>query len=803
MGILKMSIARLLAKFDAWGDHVVERLGQPLALNGVSDALKNALSTLTGRMSETARPPQAFDVSMTTVTTAASSETFEVSMTTVPTAASSQTFDVSMTTVTADARIQTFDVSMTTVTVDGNSEAQLASADSSAPSLWVPAGEPNVMEGTSGPEDIIGTSGPDIIHGHGDKDRLYGQGGDDVLYGGAGNDTLVGGPGRDNMYGGSGDDIYRVDDPGDVISEETVLGVDDGGTDYVQSSISYKLGNFVERLELRDAQDAAVSGNNLANTLKGNDFNNVISGHGGTDILYGFGGDDILVGGAGKDYFYGGEGSDIFVLGSPATADNDRIYDFAAEDFVGIYAADYGLTEGAGLTGGQLDPAYFTTGTAATSTGHGQFVYNTGNGLLYWDPDGIGGSGRITVATFTVGAAVTASRFTIMDETPSVSVSAFSMDPMAEDTSSVYFVIRLDGPAREDTLVTFSTADGTALAGSDYVGITSGQVIIAAGDVFAYVKVDLIDDHIAENPESFSLVVQSAELVQSGQPLDIQTAAASVTIVDEGPRVVSSLDTAALGIPDPAGLAYNPNTGTLFLSDSEVDEEPFQTPLDLYAFTIGGGLDVSYALGFTTEATGLAYDSTNGVLFISDDDEFLVYAVDPNNPTNVLWQFDTIPIGGDDPEDLAFDPTTGHLFIVNGESRTIVETDTMGSQVFRTITLPAEIADPEALVYDPHNDVFYVGGGFSANVWKVDRDGNIVDTIDILADFRHPDNNTRVNVKDLELAPASDGSGQTNLYVADFGWSHVNDGRIIEIDLGDRPQTVLALSTLNSSWDLI
>ena len=63
-----------------------------------------------------------------------------------------------------------------------------------------------------------------------------------------GNNSLDGKAGADWMYGGSGSDTYVVDSAGDHVSEQTVSGVDDGGIELIQSSVSYTLGAFIENL---------------------------------------------------------------------------------------------------------------------------------------------------------------------------------------------------------------------------------------------------------------------------------------------------------------------------------------------------------------------------------------------------------------------------------------------------------------------------------------------------------------------------------------------------------------------------
>lgn len=641
--------------------------------------------------------------------------------------------------------------------------------------------------GTSGNDDLIGSGRNERIFGYAGNDRLYGLGGNDFLYGGSGADLLDGGSGADTMYGGSGNDIYRVDNPGDIVSEASYPGVDDGGIDYVVSAINFNLGAFIEKLELMGSGDLNGAGNNLDNTIKANGGNNVLYGGGGSDILYGYDGDDVLIGGSGKDYMYGGFGADTFVF-APEPGQWNRIYDFEAGDKIGIYADDFGLSEGSGLTGGSLGADYFVFGSSATAA-HGQFLFKTSGSLpeLLWDPDGTGSAKAINITYFSPGVQLSAADILSYGDATKGKASISAVDPAAlpETSGNAYFALHLSSALNTDVTFFISTQNGTATAGQDFGGLSGYSVTVAAGTTVAYVAISLIDDNLSEGTETFSLTIDQARITATGQIITLDQPSATASIVDEGAHVVADHFTTSWHAIDPAGIVYNPLTGGLLISDSEVEEVTPYTD-NLFSVTLDGTFISSFTLPFTAEATGLAIDAANGILYVTDDDLYKVFAVSIADPTHILRELDIFALGGVDPEDIAFDPDTGHLFIVNGTpANTIVEIDASGTQVFNTIQLPAEITDPEALAYDPNTDLFYVGGGFSDKIWVLDHTGAIVDTITVLAGARAEGTNHRVNVKDLALAPASNGSGEMHLYVADYGWSHVDDGRLIEIDLGD------------------
>ena len=158
-------------------------------------------------------------------------------------------------------------------------------------------------------------TGTTAINGTGNAldNILTGNSANNTLTGGAGNDTLNGGAGNDTMLGGTDNDTYVVNSTGDVVTENT-----DEGSDLVQSSVTYTLGNNVENLTLTGTTAINGTGNALNNILTGNSANNTLTGGAGNDTLNGSAGNDTMVGGTGNDTYVLGRG-----YGSDSINEND------------------------------------------------------------------------------------------------------------------------------------------------------------------------------------------------------------------------------------------------------------------------------------------------------------------------------------------------------------------------------------------------------------------------------------------------------------------------------------------------
>jgi hypothetical protein len=431
-----------------------------------------------------------------------------------------------------------------------------------------------------------------------------------------------------------------------------------------------------------------------------------------------------------------------------------------------------------------------TTSAAENSANHG-WVFNL-TGADFWNFTSNEGDVKpvLSVTYVPAGSAAPASM-------PNVSISAPPSNvPQMENNGKITFTVSLDHAATQAVTVNYATADGTAKAASDYL-TTTGSLTFQPGETSKTFDVLLRNDTVAERVEGFTAQITSA----TNAVIKTATADAHITDDDVGTvpmapinaSIVASYNLAngsvyldgsggTYGIGDPSGIAYIPSLGQLFIADSEHDETPYNSAINMFALNPDGSFVRNYSLeSYTKEDTGLAYDPNNGYLYISDDSKAGVFWVDPLNPTVKLGFFDTKLLGYQDTEDLKIDPLTGHIHELDGELMQMIELTTTG-QFVDSVPLPSVMKDAEALAYDPRHDVYFVSSGHETNhnIYVIDSLGDLLATISVLSPY------SGVKIKGLELAPSSDPNdgNQLSLYVADYGSDQVNDGRLWEIHLG-------------------
>lgn len=205
-------------------------------------------------------------------------------------------------------------------------------------------------------DTLIGGVGSDVLDGGGGADWLDGGEGAeslaggldaDTLLGGAGSDTLDGGAGADWMLGGADSDLYRVDDPGDVVLDTGSAGWDVATVDIAGGGFALGASSGIEALDLLGTTRFGV-GDAAANRITGNAVANLLIGGGSADTIRGGDGDDTLFGGAGTDQFLFGQ----YASSGAGLADRgtDLIADYETSDslqFAGVSVVLTWLTAGA------------------------------------------------------------------------------------------------------------------------------------------------------------------------------------------------------------------------------------------------------------------------------------------------------------------------------------------------------------------------------------------------------------------------------------------------------------------------
>lgn len=131
-------------------------------------------------------------------------------------------------------------------------------------------------------------------------------------YGTSRSDYFAAKEGAERMVGGAGDDVYRVDDPDDLVVE-----AQGDGVDKVIASVSFSLrdnSQHIEALRLGGSGDIAGTGNGQDNRIVGGAGDNTLNGAWGDDVLIGRAGNDVFYDNAGADKMIGGTGNDTYFV---------------------------------------------------------------------------------------------------------------------------------------------------------------------------------------------------------------------------------------------------------------------------------------------------------------------------------------------------------------------------------------------------------------------------------------------------------------------------------------------------------
>jgi hypothetical protein len=259
--------------------------------------------------------------------------------------------------------------------------------------------------------------------------------------------------------------------------------------------------------------------------------------------------------------------------------------------------------------------------------------------------------------------------------------------------------------------------------------------------------------------------------------------------------LIRAIDASTYPSFDPTSVVYRDDTDELVLLDAPADEQPGFAGINAFVLTRRGEVKYTWStLAFTEEPAGGAFDAARGEMYIADDDTGTVYVLDPGADNKLgtgddsTRSFDVLGFGARDPEGLAFDPSTGDLYVINGTdsdapaifrlepgSNSILDgVPPHGDDVVTSIAVsPLGITDPEGGAFDAENGtLLVVDRGSPGVVFELKRDGTLVEAFGI--------STTGADLAGIEIGPSSDDPTRRSLYLVDRGDEGVADGTVFE-----------------------
>ena len=173
------------------------------------------------------------------------------------------------------------------------------------------------------------------------------------------------------------------------------------------------------------------------------------------------------------------------------------------------------------------------------------------------------------------------------NDAATISLAGFSLTE-TDASQTANFVATMSAAAQHDVLLSFSTSDGTALAGSDFTAQTAAAYTIAAGQTSVNIPVTILGDQISEPTETFTGTISINNA--NAQQVTVLNPTATATITDD--------DAASFSIND---ITVNEGAGSAIFTVT-------------LSAAVQGGASLQYA---TVDGTALAtsdYTASSGSL---------------------------------------------------------------------------------------------------------------------------------------------------------------------------------------------
>ncbi|MEA5551989.1 PKD domain-containing protein [Anabaena cylindrica UHCC 0172] len=350
------------------------------------------------------------------------------------------------------------------------------------------------------------------------------------------------------------------------------------------------------------------------------------------------------------------------------------------------------ISETVNFNGQFTDPGILDTHTITWDFGDG----NTTTDIL--NPSHIYTTDGTYTATLTItdnDHAVSNDIMTVtVKKPPSISVSDVSIIEGDNGEKLAIFTANLSEVSTRNISVNYTTADGTATAGSDYTA-TNGIITFTAGETTKTIAVEVIADTIDEFDETFFLNLSNAT---------------NATIVN----------TQAIGT-----IVDNDAPPTIAISDKTITEGDSGTTIATFTVNLSTDsakpITVQYTTADSTATAGSDYTVTNGTLTFAPGETSKSISIEVTGDT--IDEFDeTFFLNLSDATNATIVDNQGVGTIVDNDAlpvltindRTITEGDNGTAAVTFTVSLSTASAKPIAVNYATLDDTAVAGSDYTA-----------------------------------------------------------------------------------------
>jgi Ca2+-binding RTX toxin-like protein len=322
------------------------------------------------------------------------------------------------------------------------------------------------------------------------------------------------------------------------------------------------------------------------------------------------------------------------------------------------------------------------------------------------------------------------------------SIGDLSVGEFDSGTSNARFGVYLSEATTTDTIFTYATTNGTAIAGSDYIA-SSGTLTIAAGQTSGEIAVPIIGDTLVEARETFTLTLNALSGVRFSGGASTISVTGAISADDFTFATIGDVTIVeGSGVQKDALFTVTLNTASTL-------------PVSFHYATVGGTAAAGPDFGSTSGTLTIAPGATSGTIAVpispdtvfENEETFMVKLSAPNGVLFAGGQSSISATGtivDDDvaPASLATIGTTVIAEGDNGVSNAIV-TVTLAGPATSAVTLDYATRDGTATAgsdYAASNGTLRIAAGATSGTISVPIYGDIAGEADetILIDFYHP-----------------------------------------------------------------